>query len=106
MKLTTAGLAALMSIAVPGALFAQDATEPEQDGSVYSEAVTSTHIASTEEITAGSNEEKVICKRDKVIGSRVKAERVCKTAQEWEWEKRSQREMVERGQNQRTVSGQ
>ncbi|MBX7483228.1 hypothetical protein [Qipengyuania qiaonensis] len=108
MKLPNTALAIVVSMALPAALTAQDAAEQQQQepvvGSIYSEAASSTHVASKEEITAGSNKEKVICRRDKVIGSRVKAERVCKTAKEWEWEKKANREMVERGQNQRTTS--
>ena len=99
MKFYMAVSALALSIAAPGALSAQEGAE----GSASSEAALSAGTSSTEEMTVGSNEEKVICRRDRVIGSRLKAQRICKTAQEWAWEKQMQREKVERGQNQRTA---
>ena len=89
MKIAVALSVIAMSIAAPNTLSAQDAGK---------------NGATTEELTVGSNKEKVICKRDKVVGSRLKAERICKTAQEWQRERQLQREYVERGQNQRTAS--
>jgi hypothetical protein len=49
--------------------------------------------------------EKVICRNIKVIGSRLKGERMCKTAAEWARDRDEQRKAVEKGQNQRTASG-
>lgn len=49
--------------------------------------------------------EKVICRTIKVIGSRLKGERMCKTATEWARDRTEQRNVVEKGQNQRTLSG-
>ena len=49
-------------------------------------------------------EEKVICRRDKVIGSRLAAKSICKTQAEWDHEQREQRQTIERGQQQRTYS--
>ncbi|MGN3975070.1 hypothetical protein [Tsuneonella sp. SYSU-LHT278] len=49
--------------------------------------------------------EKVICRTIKVIGSRLKGERMCKTATEWARDRTEQRNAVEKGQNQRTLSG-
>lgn len=89
MKFAAAFSAIAISIAAPNALFAQDTNKVS---------------SSTEELTVGSNKEKVICRRDKVVGSRLKSERICKTAQEWQRERQLQREHVERGQNQRTAS--
>lgn len=59
-------------------------------------------VATQETIIAGPNSEEVICKRDKVTGSRVAAKRVCKTAQVWAQELREARRTVEKGQNERT----
>ena len=99
MKLSIAVSVFALSISALGTLSAKEGAE----GSASSEKASSTAVASTEEMTVGSNKEKVICKRNKIIGSRLKTQRVCKTAQEWAWEKQMQREKVEKGQNQRTA---
>lgn len=48
--------------------------------------------------------EKVICRRDKEIGSRVKASRVCMTAAQWATRAAEQRQYIEQRQAQRTRS--
>jgi hypothetical protein len=44
---------------------------------------------------------RVICRSAKVIGSRLKPARVCKTAKQWEADQAEQRSGLERNQNQR-----
>lgn len=48
--------------------------------------------------------EKVICRSDKEIGSRVKAKRVCMTAKQWAEKTAEERQFVEQRQAQRTAS--
>lgn len=50
-------------------------------------------------------QDKVICRATKVVGSRLKAGSVCKTAAEWRAEQAEQRRTVEKGQNQRVKDG-
>jgi hypothetical protein len=54
---------------------------------------------------APPEESKMICRRIPEIGSRVRAQRVCKTKQEWAFEREENRRMIDRAQTQRgTVS--
>jgi len=45
-----------------------------------------------------NSQNRMICKRQKSTGSRVKSERVCMTAAQWAQLKRDQREVTERTQ--------
>lgn len=46
--------------------------------------------------------DKMICRRDKVVGSRLNAKRVCQTAADWERQRREDQQMAERIQSSRT----
>jgi hypothetical protein len=48
---------------------------------------------------------KLICRRIPEIGSRVRATRVCKTKQEWAFEREENRRMIDRAQTQRGTAG-
>jgi hypothetical protein len=48
--------------------------------------------------------EKVICRSDKEIGSRVKAKRICMTAKQWAEKTAEERQFIEQRQAQRTYS--
>ena len=58
----------------------------------------------TEEIVNTATNEKVICRRDKTIGSRLKAERICLTREQWAVRLREERTKLEQGQAQRTLT--
>lgn len=58
-----------------------------------------------EETVGTATGEKVICRRDKEIGSRVKARRVCMTEAQWAVKTAEERGFIEQRQAQRTVSG-
>ena len=47
---------------------------------------------------------KLICKRDKVVGSRLSAKKVCMTAAEWERQRREDQQLAERVQANRSKS--
>ena len=47
------------------------------------------------------SQDKVICRSTRVIGSRLKPAKVCKTAKQWEADRQEQRSGLERNQNQR-----
>lgn len=49
-------------------------------------------------------DEKVVCRREKAVGSRVTAKRVCMTAQQWETKRMEDRRQIEQGQAQRTFT--
>lgn len=60
------------------------------------------------EVVTGADtpsQDKVICRTTKVIGSRTKSAKMCKTAKQWETDLMEQRRTIEKGQNQRTVTG-
>ena len=50
-------------------------------------------------------QDKVICRSAKIIGSRLKASPICKTAKQWEADQMEQRRALEKGQNERTTTG-
>ena len=54
---------------------------------------------------APPEEPKMICSRIAEIGSRVRAQRVCKTKQEWAFEREQNRQMIVRAQTQRGTAG-
>ncbi len=60
--------------------------------------------SSSEEVIETATAEKVICRRDKEIGSRVKARRVCMTAKQWAEKASEERTYLEQRQAQRTLS--
>ena len=74
----------------------------EPDKSVYSEASRASDTTSTTEALVGDLQEKVICKRFKITGSRVAAKKVCRTKAEWDYEEAMNRQLVEQRQAQRT----
>ena len=51
--------------------------------------------------TIGTGVDKVICKREKVLGSRVAAKKVCQTAAEWERQRRDSQQAAEKIQSSR-----
>ena len=53
---------------------------------------------------ASADSDKLICKRDKVSGSRLSARKVCMTAAEWERQRIEDRQAVEKIQTNRTKS--
>ena len=59
----------------------------------------------TEETITTATDEKVICRRDKTVGSRLSAQRICLTPRQWAERIREDRMRVEQGQNQRTFTG-
>lgn len=59
---------------------------------------------SHDQVHGTASGEKVICRRDKEIGSRVKAKRICMTAQQWAAKTAEERQFVEQRQAQRTYS--
>ncbi|PZT90627.1 MAG: hypothetical protein DI637_03340 [Citromicrobium sp.] len=99
-------IALVIALLAPHAVVGQTSDEVQAELSESNEkGARASETASEERLVAGSNKEKVVCRRDKVIGSRMTAKRVCKTARQWEIERMEQRQTVERGQNQRTLSG-
>ncbi|MXP45132.1 hypothetical protein [Allopontixanthobacter sediminis] len=60
--------------------------------------------ATAEAAPAEAKPEKMICHQDKVIGSRVSAKKVCKTASQWAAEKQDAREATEKVQSARWKS--
>lgn len=91
MKALAAGLALLSSPALVCAAPAQAA--PAQSNARANEAGA--------EETLGTGTDKVICKREKVLGSRVTAKRVCQTVAEWERQRREDQQMAEKIQGAR-----
>lgn len=51
--------------------------------------------------TIGTGADKVICKREKVLGSRVTAKKVCQTAAQWERQRREDQQAAEKIQGAR-----
>lgn len=91
LKSAAVTLALLVSAAAPAA--AQDSGQGR----------TSTTDTGTTE-TIGTGTDKVICKREKVSGSRVTAKRVCQTAAQWERQRREDQMMAEKIQGARWKS--
>ncbi len=54
--------------------------------------------------TIGTGTDKVICKREKVVGSRLTAKKVCQTAAQWERQRREDQQMAEKVQGARWKS--
>lgn len=47
---------------------------------------------------AKSDQDRVVCERYEVTGSRLATQRICKTVREWEAARQDQRQQVERAQ--------
>lgn len=76
------------------------ATPPAGESSTLSRA-----SEGAQETTIGTaTGEKVVCRRDKEIGSRVKARKVCMTPAQWAEKVAAERQFVEQRQAQRTIS--
>ena len=65
----------------------------------------SAHSQDRAENEASADPNKLICKRDKVPGSRLAAKKVCMTAAEWERQRIEDRQLAEKVQTQRGSSG-
>lgn len=61
--------------------------------------------SSQDQVEGTATGEKVICRRDKEIGSRVKAKRICMTAKQWAEKTAEERQFIEQRQAQRTLKG-
>jgi hypothetical protein len=48
---------------------------------------------------------KLICRRIPELGSRVRSQRVCKTKQDWAYEREQNRQTIDRAQTQRGTAG-
>ena len=88
-------LAISVAFLLPVAATAADSNEAK---SKLSETGT---VANPEATSPG---QRVICRKEEVVGSRLKAKKVCKTQAQWEYEQKEQRQTVEKGQQQRTLS--
>lgn len=77
------------------------ASQPVNDGSTMARASQGEQV----ETLGTATGEKVICRRDKEIGSRVNARRVCMTGSQWAAKAAEERRFVEQRQAQRTISG-
>ncbi|TXC73550.1 hypothetical protein FSZ31_02035 [Sphingorhabdus soli] len=60
--------------------------------------------ASPDATQQGDNPDRVICRRQEVVGTRLAKKRVCATAAEWERIHADERQATERIQNQRSKS--
>lgn len=54
--------------------------------------------------TVGEGSDKIICKREKVVGSRLAAKKICQTAAQWERQRREEQQLVEKVQSSRWKS--
>lgn len=61
-------------------------------------------IGSQDQTVGTATGEKVICRSDKEIGSRVRAKRICMTAKAWAEKAAEERQFVEQRQAQRTYT--
>lgn len=76
------------------------ANQPVNDSSTLARA----SQGAEEETVGTATGEKVVCRRDKQVGSRVNARRVCMTPAQWAARSAEERAYVEQRQAQRTVS--
>lgn len=60
--------------------------------------------SSSDQVVQTVTDEKVVCRRDKEIGSRVRARTVCMTAKQWAAKAAEERVYLETRQAQRTLS--
>lgn len=89
---------AALSLAIPVAL---SATPPRP---VAVQAGNTSATESDSSTTIGQGTDKVICKREKTVGSRVTAKKVCQTAAQWERQRRDDQQMAEKIQSSRWKS--
>lgn len=68
-------------------------------------ANTNSAQASTDQAAADESQNRMICKKQKVSGTRLSTKKVCMTAAQWEQIERDQREITERTQRQTPRSG-
>lgn len=94
----TMSFASFTFAAAAGVLLTAATPSPPQGGS----NARASDSGSAETMAAGA--EKIICRKDKAVGSRVTAKRVCMTAQQWEAQRMDDRQRLEQGQAQRTYS--
>ena len=59
--------------------------------------------ASAERKKPNSDPNRIICEKQEVLGSRLQAKRVCKTAAEWETQRQIDRQQIDKSQNMRHV---
>lgn len=77
------------------------ANPPADPGSTMARA----SEGSKDEVINTATDEKVICRRDKAIGSRVNAKRICMTARDWAKKTAEERQFVEQRQQQMVREG-
>ena len=91
MKAVVVTIALLVAATPPAMARSPEATPPS--------STRTTDSGTTE--TYGEGSDKVICKREKVSGSRVTAKKVCQTAAQWERQRRDDQMMAEKVQGAR-----
>ena len=62
-------------------------------------------VGAQDQVVDTASGEKVICRSDKEVGSRVRAKRVCMTTKQWAQKTAEERQFLEQRQAQRTVAG-
>lgn len=92
----------LLPAALVSALFAAQPVlaDPAPSGTTTNARASA---GSQDEAVATATGEKVICRSDKEIGSRVKAKRICMTSKQWAEKAAEERQFVEQRQAQRTL---
>jgi hypothetical protein len=55
--------------------------------------------ATAERKKANADPNRMICEKQEVLGSRLQAKRVCKTAAEWEIQRQLDRQQIDKSQN-------
>ncbi len=93
MKFVLAAIAFAAPIASAPPAYAED-TKPVAVPQVPASISPATEIV-------GEGADKVICRREKVLGSRITAKKVCQTAAEWERQRREDQQMAEKVQGAR-----
>jgi len=81
-----------LAIALAAPAVAQDATQTPAASSATTEAATAAEDTS---------QNRMICKKEKSTGSRLRAGKVCMTAAQWAARQREERQATERSQTQR-----
>ncbi len=99
---------AAMAVTLAGPAWAVDnPVTPSQDKAANSQAQRDKGDSRGDTVEASqqaNDPNKVICRRQKVIGTRLAQKRVCATAAEWERMHAEERQATERVQNQRSKS--
>jgi len=80
-----------LALLVPAALLAVSAASAQTPSATPTAAAT----------VAKSSDDKMICERQEVLGSRLQGRRVCKTASQWAQERQEARDAVQRAQTNR-----